>query len=202
MLRCEILITKVSDTKPRPWLCNRNAHVALSQKSPQNSARGDRTGAIDVLDEVPSTSRHYGEAQLTSVLVLLDGRPHRRNHRGRPAQCGEARTASCPRLSRALLEMRAIVLGTALDWLRSGATSPATDSILGQPFDEAGLRTGIEEALRELARHSPRRRHRYTLVDLANSIRPPSRGCEPTPCRSGQSWSQILDQHCCLEPSR
>ena len=75
MLRCEILITKVSDTKPRPWLCDRNAHVALSQKSPQNSARGDRTGAIDVLDEVPSTSRHYGEAQLTSVLVLLDGRP-------------------------------------------------------------------------------------------------------------------------------
>ncbi len=71
-------------------------------------------------------------------------------------------------------QMRAIVLGTALDWLRSGATSPATDSILGQPFDEAGLRTGIEEALRELARHSPRRRHRYTLVDLANSIRPPS----------------------------
>jgi len=33
---------------------------------------------------------------------------------------------------------------------------------------------GTEEALRELARHSPRRRHRYTLVDLANSIRPPS----------------------------
>jgi hypothetical protein len=28
--------------------------------------------------------------------------------------------------------------------------------------------------LRELARHSPRRRHRYTLIDLANSIRPPS----------------------------
>jgi len=36
------------------------------------------------------------------------------------------------------------------------------------------LRAGIEEALRELARHSPRRRHRYTLVDLAKSIRPPS----------------------------
>ena len=48
------------------------------------------------------------------------------------------------------------------------------DPILSQVFDQEGLRTGIEEALRELARHSPRRRHRYTLVDLANSIRPPS----------------------------
>jgi serine/threonine-protein kinase PknG len=65
------------------------------------------------------------------------------------------------------------VLGTALDWLRSGV-NPTADPILGHPFDQQGLRAGIEEALRELARHSPRRRHRYTLVDLANSIRPPS----------------------------
>ena len=40
----------------------------------QLAARGDRHGAIDVLEEVPLTSRHYGEAQLTSVLMLLDGR--------------------------------------------------------------------------------------------------------------------------------
>src|SRR4029079_3929264 len=37
----------------------------------QLSARGDRPGAIDVLDQVPLTSRHYGEAPLTSVLMLL-----------------------------------------------------------------------------------------------------------------------------------
>jgi serine/threonine-protein kinase PknG len=60
-----------------------------------------------------------------------------------------------------------------LDWLRSGAVL-AADPIFGHSFDQRGLRTGIEEALRELARHWPRRRHRYTLVDLANSIRPPS----------------------------
>jgi serine/threonine-protein kinase PknG len=70
--------------------------------------------------------------------------------------------------------MRALVLGTALDWRRSGGTPADSDPILGQAFDQDGLRTGIEEALRELARHSPRRNHRYTLVDLANSIRPPS----------------------------
>jgi serine/threonine-protein kinase PknG len=69
--------------------------------------------------------------------------------------------------------MRALVLGTALDWLRSGKTA-GTDLLGGHPFDQRGLRAAIEEALRELARHAPRRRHRYTLVDLANAIRPPT----------------------------
>ncbi len=139
----------------------------------QLAARGDRPGAIDVLDQVPLTSRHYGEAQLTAVLVLLEGQPiaeiteaDLRDAAKRVGQLSETE----PRA----LQMRAFVLGTALDWLRSGATPAATDPILGQVFDQEDLRTGIEEALRELARHSPRRRHRYTLVDLANSIRPPS----------------------------
>ncbi len=73
-----------------------------------------------------------------------------------------------------MLQVRAIVLGAALDWLRAGETPATNTPILGQAFDEEGLRLGTEAALRELARHSPRRRHRYTLVDLANSIRPPS----------------------------
>ncbi|HET7666559.1 MAG TPA: tetratricopeptide repeat protein, partial [Mycobacterium sp.] len=139
----------------------------------QLAGRGDRPGAINVLDQVPLTSRHYGEAQLTSVLMLLEGRPvaditeaQLRDAAKRVGQLSETE----PRA----LQVRAIVLSTALDWLRSGATPAGTDPMLGQAFDEDGLRTGIEEALRELARHSPRRRHRYTLVDLANSIRPPS----------------------------
>jgi len=136
------------------------------------AARDDRAGAIDVLDQVPLTSRHYCEAQLTSVLTLLDGRPiaeiTEADLRDAARRVGQL-TETEPRA----LQMRAFVLGTALDWLRSGAT-PAADPIFDQPFDQRGLRTGIEEVLRGLARHSPRRRHRYTLVDLANSIRPPS----------------------------
>jgi serine/threonine-protein kinase PknG len=136
------------------------------------AARDDRAGAIDVLDQVPLTSRHYGEAQLTSVLMLLDGRPvteiTEADLRDAARRVGRL-TETEPRA----LQMRALVLGTALDWLQSGAM-PAADPILGHSFDQQGLRTGIEEALRELARHSPRRRHRYSLVDLANSIRPPS----------------------------
>jgi serine/threonine-protein kinase PknG len=136
------------------------------------AAHDDRRGAMDVLDQVPLTSRHYGEAQLTAVLMLLDGRP--------TAEITEADLRDAARRVGRLadteprvLQMRALILGTALDWLRSGAT-PGDAPIFGRSFDQSGLRAGVEEALRELARHSPRRRHRYTLVDLANAIRPPS----------------------------
>jgi serine/threonine-protein kinase PknG len=135
-------------------------------------ARGDRSGAVEVLDQVPLTSRHYGEAQLTAVLALLDGLPlgevteaDLRNAARRVGQLSDAE----PRA----LQMRAFVLGIALDWLRSGA-APGDDPLFGQPFTERDLRAAAEEALRELARHSGRRRHRYTLVDLANAIRPPT----------------------------
>jgi serine/threonine-protein kinase PknG len=137
------------------------------------AGRGDRAGAIDVLDQVPLTSRHYGEAQLTSVVMLFDGRA------GTEIAEADLRDAA-RRVSRLTetepraLQIRALVLGIALDWLRSGAVPSADDPFFGHPFDQRGLRMGIEEALRELARHSPRRRHRYTLVDVANSIRPPS----------------------------
>jgi serine/threonine-protein kinase PknG len=155
------------------WRTDHSMVSAAFGLARQLAARGDRPGAIDVLDQVPLTSRHYSEAQLTAVLMLLDGQPladitetQLRDAASRVGQLSDTE----PRAP----QMRAIVLGTALDWLRSGATPATTEAILGHAFDEEGLRTGIEEALRELARHSPRRRHRYTLVDLANSIRPPS----------------------------
>jgi len=135
-------------------------------------ARGDRTGALTVLDKVPLTSRHYGEAQLTSALILVGGRPLTEiieaDLRDAASRVGKLADTE-PRV----VQIRALVLATALDWLRSGAVA-APDPIGGHPFDERGLRAGIEDALRELARHSPRRRHRYSMVDLANSIRPPS----------------------------
>ncbi|AFM19957.1 protein kinase family protein [Mycolicibacterium chubuense NBB4] len=172
-----------SDAEPLRQLCEqyyrtlwRTDHSMVSAAfglARQLAARGDRALAIGVLDEVPLTSRHFGEAQLTSVLMLLEGQP--------VAEITEAelrdaakRVGQLPPTEPRALQMRAIVLGAALDWLHAGAAPATNDSILGQSFDEEGLRMGTEAALRELARHSPRRRHRYTLVDLANSIRPPS----------------------------
>ncbi len=154
------------------WRTDHSMVSAAFGLARQLAARDNRPGAIDVLDQVPLTSRHYGEAQLTSVLLMLYERAiaeitedDLRDAARRVGHLAETEPRS--------LQMRALVLGTALDWIRSGAT-PAAEPIFGHSFDQRGLRAGIEEALRELARHSPRRRHRYTLVDLANSIRPPS----------------------------
>jgi serine/threonine-protein kinase PknG len=154
------------------WRSDHSMVSAAFGLARQLVARGDRPGAIDVLDQVPLTSRHYGEAQLTSVLMLLDGRAIADITEG-DLRDAARRVGHLAETEPRALQMRALVLGTAFDWIRSGAT-PAADPIFGHSFDERGLRAGIEEALRELARHSPRRRHRYTLVDLANSIRPPS----------------------------
>ncbi|WP_280469907.1 tetratricopeptide repeat protein, partial [Nocardia brasiliensis] len=54
-----------------------------------------------------------------------------------------------------------------------GQPEPRT-TILGCPFTEAGLRGGLESALRAVARTTPSRLHRYALIDLANDIRPRS----------------------------
>jgi serine/threonine-protein kinase PknG len=137
------------------------------------AGQGDRPAAIDVLDHVPLTSRHYGEARLTSAVMLLDGRT---SSEITEADLRDAarRVSGLPETEPRVLQIRAFVLGVALDWLRSGAASPTGGQFLGHAFDQRGLRVGIEEVLRELARHSPRRRHRYRLVDVANSIRPPT----------------------------
>ena len=137
------------------------------------AGRDDRAGAIEVLDQVPLTSRHYGEAQLTAAVVMFEGRSG--------AEITEADLREAARRVGGLadteprvVQIRALVLGIALDWLESGARPADSEPIFGYPFDECGLRLGVEDALRELARHSPRRRHRYRLVDVANSIRPHS----------------------------
>jgi serine/threonine-protein kinase PknG len=155
------------------WRTDRSQVSAAFGLARRLLAGSDRAGAVRVLDEVPLASRHYGEAQLTSVLMLLDKRSiediTEADLRDAARRVGTL-AATEPRA----LQMRAFVLGTALDWLGSGATPATTDPLFGEPFDEHGLRAAVEETLRELARHSPRRRHRYTLVDLANAIRPPT----------------------------
>lgn len=137
------------------------------------AGRGDRAGAIEVLDQVPVTSRHYGEAQLTSVVLLLGGRPGSEITEAHLRDAAR-RVDGLPETEARALQIRAFVLGIALDWLRSGDVKASGEPLLDHAFDQRGLRVGVEEVLRELARHSPRRRHRYRLVDVANAIRPPS----------------------------
>jgi serine/threonine-protein kinase PknG len=135
------------------------------------SAKGERAAAVDTLDQVPATSRHFTTARLTSAVTLLSGRSGTEITEAQirdSARRVEALPDSEPRV----LQIRALVLGTAMDWLADNTAS--TNHILGFPFTEHGLQLGVEASLRGLARVAPTQAHRYALVDLANSVRPTS----------------------------
>jgi serine/threonine-protein kinase PknG len=135
------------------------------------SVEGDRIAAVRTLYEVPATSRHFTTARLTSAVTLLSGRS---TNEITEAQIRDAarRVEALPETEPRVLQIRALVLGAAMDWLTEHEAS--TNHILGFPFTEHGLRLGVETALRALARLAPTQAHRYALVDMANAVRPMS----------------------------
>lgn len=139
------------------------------------SAQGDRIGAVETLDQVPATSRHFTTARLTSAVTLLSGRSTKEVTEDQIRDAAR-RVEALPPTEPRVLQIRALVLGGAMDWLQDnrGGNSPSTNHILGFPFTDHGLRLGVEASLRSLARVAPTQRHRYTLVDMANNVRPVS----------------------------
>lgn len=135
------------------------------------SVEGDRPGAVRTLDEVPATSRHFTTARLTSAVTLLSGRSASEISEEQIRDAAR-RVEALPPTEPRVLQIRALVLGSAMDWLQDHEAS--TNHILGFPFTKHGLRLGVEAALRALARVAPTQAHRYTLVDMANRVRPTS----------------------------
>ncbi|WP_319455910.1 MULTISPECIES: serine/threonine-protein kinase PknG [unclassified Mycobacterium] len=135
------------------------------------SADGQRDFAVKTLDQVPPTSRHFTTARLTSAVTLLSGRSGSEVTE-RQIRDAAHRVEALPETEPRVLQIRALVMGTAMDWLADNSAS--TNHILGFPFTEHGLRLGVEASLRGLARVAPTQAHRYALVDLANSVRPMS----------------------------
>ena len=111
------------------------------------------TAAVKTLDQVPPTSRHFTTARLTSAVTLLSGRS---GSEVTEQQIRDAarRVEALPDTEPRVLQIRALVLGTAMDWLADNTAS--TNHILGFPFTEHGLRLGVEASLRGLG---PRRTH-------------------------------------------
>jgi serine/threonine-protein kinase PknG len=135
------------------------------------SAEGDRASAVRTLDEVPATSRHFTTARLTSAVTLLSGRSGTEVTEDQIRDAAR-RVEALPPTEPRVLQIRALVLGGAMDWLKDNEAS--TNHILGFPFTMHGLQLGVEASLRSLARVAPTQRHRYTLVDMANNVRPTS----------------------------
>lgn len=153
------------------WKTNDGVISAAFGLARSLSAEGDREAAVNTLDEVPPTSRHFTTARLTSAVTLMSGRSAGEITE---AQIRDAarRVEALPPTEPRVLQIRALVLGGAMDWLQDNEAS--TNHILGFPFTEHGLRLGVEASLRSLARVAPTQRHRYTLVDMANKVRPTS----------------------------
>ncbi len=156
------------------WRTNRAVVSSAFGLARQMMYRSDPAAAVEVLDQVPISSRHYAVARMTSVLTLLMDRPSP-DLEEEDFREAARRVAMLPGREPRALQMRTLVLAMAMDWVRSGhAVEAEREPILGAPFTETGLRTGTEAGLRALARNATDRAHRYTLVDLANAIRPQS----------------------------
>jgi serine/threonine-protein kinase PknG len=153
------------------WCTNDGVISAAFGLARSQSVEGDRTGAVRTLDDVPATSRHFTTARLTSAVTLMSGRSTSEITEQQIRDAAR-RVEALPPTEPRVLQIRALVLGGAMDWLEDNEAS--TNHILGFPFTSHGLRLGVEASLRNLARVAPTQRHRYTLVDMANEVRPTS----------------------------
>ncbi|WP_024800396.1 serine/threonine-protein kinase [Nocardia sp. BMG51109] len=155
------------------WRVDRGMASAAFGLARRQVADGDGDAAVATLQQVPEVSRHFNAARLTACLLVVS-RP--------PAELTEEHLSVAEARLRALwddprrLQIQAVVLGAALAWVRADGRPGSPDAtILDVPYTTAGLREGLESVLRTAARTSPRRLHRYALIDLANRVRPRSR---------------------------
>lgn len=135
-------------------------------------AEGQVEQAVAALDSVPQPSRHQRMAKLTTILHLVSGPADQlTEHRIRRAA---RRLEEIPTNEPRFLQIKIAVMNAALNWLRAmDLDCPAsTGDLFDVPFTQRGLRTGISQALRLQARSAPFARHRYALVDMANTVRP------------------------------
>lgn len=125
--------------------------------------------AVAVLDKVPNASRHQRMARLTTILQLISGRLTESRIR-RAARRLEEIPTNEPRF----LQIKIAVISAGLNFLRDAQLQAAAspNDLFEYAFTERGLRYGLADTLRALARQAPFSRHRYALVDLANQVRP------------------------------
>ena len=154
------------------WATNPNTVSSAFGLARQLTVEGQQEMAISMLDRVPTASRHHRLAKLTTILLLTSGSPETLTEsRIRRAA---RRLVELPTNEPRVEQLRIAVMVAALNWLRASDLDHAAsgNELFDVPFTVAGLRSGLESGLRQLARSSPFPRHRYRLVDMANLIRP------------------------------
>jgi serine/threonine-protein kinase PknG len=132
-------------------------------------ALGDRDGALDAYGRVQESSSTYTESRVATIRCLIDGG-------GEPVADLVRADAILQAVDvepeqRSLL--RAQVLAAAIERLHGASDTTGPDvRVAGCALADRDLRTGLEAAYRELARHAPDEDERIRLVDFANDVRP------------------------------
>ncbi|MFI9812670.1 serine/threonine-protein kinase [Saccharothrix variisporea] len=172
LVKAERLLTRAEALYRAVWRRDRSVVSAVFGLARVRLARGDRAGAVELLDETPPVSRHYDAARIAAVRVL-SGLLTRPGGLDRPNAADLA--AATDRLAKLYLDggaptgqsrvrLEAVVQEAEL------AASLAGDEVL-RHWEEA-LRERLERSYRALARQADTRAERSHLVDLANRYRP------------------------------
>ena len=152
------------------WTTDRSYVSAAFGLARVRLAAGDRAGAVDVLAAVPETSSHHVAAQIAAIRARVTAPD--------PAAVSAADlTEAGARMERLRLDavvrhtLTAEILQAGLALVQRG-TGPGGGRLLGYEMTDRGLRLGLEQSYRALARLSATRPGRFALVDLANGVRP------------------------------
>ncbi|MFE1175784.1 tetratricopeptide repeat protein [Streptomyces sp. NPDC058773] len=165
------------------WATDRSYVGAAFGLARVRLAAGDRGGAVEALESVPESSIHYVAARIAAVRARLRERSPRdpllADLRAAAEQVEALADFGLDTERREQLTTE--VLGSALDWVISGshgagpdgaATAAGRPALLGSPLEERGLRFGLEQSYRLLARLAQRGEKRIELVERANRFRP------------------------------
>jgi serine/threonine-protein kinase PknG len=141
--------------------------------------QGNRTAAVEALQQIPATSNLYTRAKVEIARILVDRQlPVATNIPQHPQpSLSELKSATQTVESLTLegIERHRLdrqVLETALTLLTTKAiTAQDNLPILGHPLQENKLRQGLEKVLRSMA-HLATGSEKINLVDEANQVRP------------------------------
>ncbi|SNY77089.1 serine/threonine-protein kinase PknG [Nocardia amikacinitolerans] len=154
------------------WRTDRAFAAAVFGLARVRRRAGDRDGAVAALDQVDRSSSLYTDARVAAVDALLAERGPAELTEAVLRDAGGRVDALALDSKRRGAQVRMRVLDAALAWLDGGRAATNHAPLLGVPFDQEGVRTGLERCFRDLARESDDMWTRFELVDRANAIRP------------------------------
>jgi len=133
---------------------------------------GDRDGVLDAYERVQESSSTYTESRVATIRCLIDGDGDTRRAVADLVKADAILQAvDVDPEQRSLLTAQ--VLAAAISRLDEDPDASRPDvRIAGCALEDRALRTGLEAAYRELARHASDEDERIRLIDSANQARP------------------------------